>query len=586
MSVNTYKQDEEMTRFSLSNFTRIMKFVKPYKGKLVFAFFLGLLSNILLLCIPKLMTYAVDVSFLKQDFMEILYLTLILIGLVFFSVILMKMKRDKMLVVLDNVTHDLKVAIFTKLQYLPNTYYDTRSHGKIYTRATSYPDDASSILCYVFLEVITDLISLVFVLIFMLTSHVTLSLISIVISFLLFIFFACLSPLRRRLKHLVNDKNSNINAYVSESIHGVKITQSFNREKKNESILAELEKERTLAMKKSTLIGGLNWSLTGMFNIICMILVYYVGLRYFYPEVTIGVILAVDSYSSRFWDPISYLMSSYEEITEASVYLERIFELLDEDLVIQDRKHAKKVEISGNVEFQNVSFSYDGKKTVLEGLNLTIEKGQKIGLVGETGSGKSTILSLISRFYDVGDGVVLIDGMDIRDIRLDSLRGQVSVMLQDNFLFARSVYDNLTLGKRISLSKVIQVCETLDIHDMISNMENGYDTVLLNNGSNLSSGERQLLCIARIMIQNPKILILDEATSNIDLKTEKKISRALSIVTKDRTTILVAHRISTIQNCDKIVLIKDKCAYEEGTHKELMKKRGAYYKLYTSQSLE
>ena len=295
---------------------------------------------------------------------------------------------------------------------------------------------------------------------------------------------------------------------------------------------------------------------------------------------------AIDSYSSRFWDPLEYITSSYSDLMDASTYLERIFELLDEPLIIENSQKSMILDIKGDVELKNVVFSYDKKKKVLNHVNLKIKAGEKVGLVGETGCGKSTILSLLSRFYDPDEGEILIDGINIKDIRLNSLRGQVSMMLQDNFLFARSVYDNLVLNKKIKKEEVIKVCKMLDIHDMIMNLEKGYETILLNNGSNLSNGERQLLCIARIMLQDPKILILDEATSNIDLMTEKKITKAIEIVTKNRTTIMVAHRISTIKNCDKIVLIKDHINYEEGTHNELMKKKEEYYKLYSSQAIQ
>ena len=419
----------------------------------------------------------------------------------------------------------------------------------------------------------------------MLSTNVKLSLISILLSLILVSFFVFLAPVRRKLKQNANNKSSNVNAYLSESINGIRITQSFNREKKNESILKDLENERIDAYRRTWYISNLNWSLTGILNYVSMILLFYIGLRYMYPIVSIGVIIAIDSYSSRFWGPIEYLTSSYNDLMDASNYLERIFELLDEPLIIMDSKSAQNVSIEGNIEFRDVSFSYDKKKMVLEHFNLKIKAGQKVGLVGETGCGKSTILSLISRFYDIESGELLIEGVNIKDIKLYSLRSQISQMLQDNFLFARSVYDNLVLDKKKTKEEVIDICKMLDIHEMIMSLEHGYETVLLNNGSNLSSGERQLLCMARIMVQNPKVLILDEATSNIDLKTEHKLQKAMDIITKNRTTIMVAHRISTIKNCDKIVLVKDHINYEEGSHKELMKKKGEYYKLYNSQAI-
>lgn len=583
--VNNYKQDETKTKFSWQNMSRMLKFVKPYRKELYLSFFIGIISSLLLLISPKIMAYAIDVSFVNKNFMQIILLTFIMLGLVLLSVFLTKIERNKIVVTLDKVSFDMKVAIFKKLQYLPNTYFDTRSHGKIYTRATEYPDDVAAIFCYVIVQGIIDIINLIFVIIFMLITNVRLSIISISLALILVLFFIFLSPIRRKLQHIVNDKSSNVNAYISESINGIRITQSFNRENKNESILKELEKERVNAQKKTFFIGNLNWSLTGIFNYVSMALIYYVGLRYFYPQISLGTIMAIDSYSSRFWEPLEYITSSYNDLMDASTYLERIFELLDEPLVIENKNKAMIVNIKGNVELRNVVFEYDNSKKVLNHLNLKIKSGEKVGLVGETGCGKSTILSLISRFYDVDDGEVLIDNLNIKDFKLNSLRGGVSMMLQDNFLFARSVYDNLVLDKKVKKEEVIKICQMLDIHDTIMSLEKGYDTILLNNGSNLSNGERQLLCIARIMIQNPQILILDEATSNIDLVTEKKITKALEIVSKNRTTIMVAHRISTIKNCDKIVLIKDGINYEEGTHKELMKKKGEYYKLYSSQAI-
>ncbi len=581
--VNNYQKDESKTKFSFSNLKRVFKFFKPYKKELSLSFFLGILSNILLLIIPQIFLYAIDNSFPNKNFMEIILLTFIILGLVLLSVFIDKLKRDKLLIVLDNVSHDLKVAIFTKLEYLPDSYFDTHSHGKIFTRATTYPDETSAIICYVLIDSILDIINLLFVMIFMLSTNVKLSLIPIIFAILVTTILLLLSPLRRRIKHKANDKNANVNAYLGESIGGIRITQSFNREHKNENILKELEQERLKAVKNTLYLGNLSWSLTGILNLTSMALIYYLGLRYMYPVVTLGTIIAIDSYSSRFWEPIEYLSMSYSDIMDASTYLERIFELLDEPLIIENEPQAQKINIKGNIEFQNVSFSYDDKVPVLKNLNLKIKAGEKIGLVGKTGSGKSTILSLISRFYDIKSGTLLIDNTNIKDIDLATLRKSISMMMQDNYLFNRSVYDNLILAKKVSLKKVRDICKLLDIDDMIMNLEKGYDTILLNNGSNLSSGEKQLLCLARIMIQDPQILILDEATSNIDLKTEKKIMRALNIVMKNRTTIMVAHRISTIKNCDKIILIKNHRNYEEGTHQELINKKGAYYKLYNHQ---
>ncbi len=586
MAVNNYQKDEEKTKFSFSGFRRILKFVKPYKKDVVKMFSLGILITITLLIIPKIIAYTIDVLFLNKNFKLIVIFTLIVLLLSLTATLLQKKKENISLYVVDGISHDLKMTIFEKLQYLPNSYFDTRSHGKIYTRAATYPDEVSVILCYVILEVVLDIINLILIAIFMLTTNFQLALIPLIPAFILIIFFIFLSPIRRKLKHNINNKNSNVNGYISESINGIRITQSFNREEKNIAIFKDLERKRLAAVRKNSFVLNLNWSITNIFDVVSMILIYYVALKYMYPVVSIGTILAIDTYALKFWEPIRYLTNSYNDIMDASTYLERIFELLDEPLKVENKKDAINHVVEGKIEFKNVKFSYNSEKVVLDNLNLKIKAHEKIGLVGETGSGKSTILSLISRFYDIDEGELLIDDIPIKNIDLKDLRKGISMMLQDNYLFSRSVYDNLILNKNVSLEEVRKVTKSLDIDDMIMNLENGYDTILLNNGSNLSSGERQLLCIARIMIQNPKIIVLDEATSNIDLKTERKIEKALELVTKDRTTIMVAHRITTVKNCDKIILIKDKHNFEEGTHKELMKKHGEYYKLYNSQKAE
>ncbi len=583
MPVNNYQQDEEKTKFSWTNLKRMTPYLKPFTKDLVFILLISIISSILLLLIPKLIQYAIDVPFVNKDFLKVIILTFFMLILIIISLILNKIRLDKESFILNKVSLNLKNDIFKKLEYLPNNYYDTKSHGKIYTRAATYPDEVAIILCYIMVEVLLDFLNLIFVLIFMFLTNATLSIIPVILASILIIFFAFLSPIRRKEKHLANDKNANINAFLSESLNGIRITQSFNREEKNNNILKKLENDRVHAVKKTLYTGNLTWSLTNILNYISKGSIYFIGLNYLYPTVSLGTILAIDSYCSRFWGPIEYLTESYNELMDAFTYLERIFELLDEPLIIENKKNALKIPLKGKIEFLNVAFSYDAKTPVLTNLNLSIKPGEKIGLVGETGSGKSTILNLISRFYDITSGKLLIDNTNIKDIDLSYLRRSISTMQQDSYLFARSVYDNLVLAQKISLKKVRAICKMLDIDDMIMHLEKGYDTILLNNGSNLSSGERQLLCIARIMIQNPKILILDEATSNIDLKTEKKIAASLNILTKDRTTIMVAHRLSTITSCDKIFLIKNHHVYEEGTHQELMQKKGEYYKLYNHQ---
>ncbi len=582
--INNYQEDENKTSFSWQNMKRILKYVSPYKRRVFIAILLSIISSILVLLIPQIIAYAIDEVFPAKEYNKIIILAGIMLICVLLSAYLSKKKSNQLSILLNKIALDLKVYIFKKLEYLPNTYYDTKSHGKIYTRASTYPDEVAVIFCYILVDVALDFLSLIFVAIFMLNMNIYLSLIAIIPAIILILFFILISPLRRKLKLIANDKAANTNAFLSESVNGIMVTQSFNREEKNTHILTRLENKKIKAEYHTLFVGNLNFSLSGIFNIATTALIYYIGLIYMYPVTSIGSIMAIATYAGRIWNPMQFLSSNIGQIMDASSYLERIFELLDEPLVIEEKKNAKVMDIEGNIEFKHVDFGYNDS-LVLNDFNLKIKKGEKVGLVGQTGSGKTTVLSLISRFYDVKEGEITIDGVNIKDLKLNCLRGNISMMLQDNYLFSRSVYDNLVLDKKIELEKVREICKMLEIDEVIMSLEKGYDTILLNNASNLSSGERQLLCIARIMIQNPKVLILDEATSNIDLKTEKKLEKALELVTKNRTTLIVAHRISTIKDCDKIVLVKDKKVYEEGTHKELMRKKGEYYHLYTRQSI-
>lgn len=582
--INNYKTDEAKTNFSWTNFKRILKYINPYKKRIFITVLLSIISSLLLLVIPQIIAYAIDEAFPNNNKTLIVILSLVTLICVILSTFLGKIKDNQLSIVLNKVGYDLKIELFQKLQTLPNNYFDTKAHGKIYTRVASYPDEVSIIICFILVNVALDFLSLIFASIFMLFLNAKLALISIIPAILLMLILGLLSPIRRKLKHKANDKRANVNAFLTESINGIHITWSFNREEENTNILRKLEQEHIDSQYRTLFIGNLNWSLSGACNYITMALIYFIGLKYMYPALSIGVIVALTTYSTKFWSPIEYLSSNLNSIMDASTYLERIFELLDEPVVIEEKKNALTELKEGNIEFKDVSFGYNEEIPVLKNVNLNIPAGSKVGLVGKTGCGKSTILNLISRFYDINKGEILIDKENIKNYKLSTLRGNISMMLQDNYLFSRSIYENLTLGANIPLKEVRKICKLLDIDEMILSYEKGYDTILLNNASNISSGERQLLCIARIMIQNPKILILDEATSNIDLKTEKKITKALELVMKNRTTILVAHRLSTVKNCDKIVLIKNGQIKEEGTHQELMKKQGEYYNLYQKQN--
>lgn len=584
MRVNKYSEDEKNTKFELKNLVRMLKFLKSHEAKLILALLLSFVSSILFLLIPKICNYMIDITIPNKNLNQLIYLSIAALIIIVLSLAIRKESYKIIVQIKRIVSYNMRNEMFSHLQYLPSTYFETRPHGKILTRLTSYADNVSHVICDRLLSAIIEMLSLVFVLIFMFTTNVPLTFVTLAFAFVYFITFAILTPLRRKKQLLLNNKTSNVNAYMAESINGINITQSFNREKTNEDIYWDLETQRITSVKDMYKYWHSGWAIGESTATVVEICMYLFGALFFAPTTSIGTIVAMASYSSQFWGPLRMINNIYVDLMDSFTYLERIFELLDEPLVIENNENYTKINIKGEIEFQNVTFGYIKDTIVLDDISFKITPNEKIALVGETGSGKSTIVSLISRYYDINQGKILIDGIDIKDIDLFDLRRSINVMLQDNYVFARSILDNIKYANpTASNEEVIDICKRLNIHDWIISLKDGYNTILYNNGKDISTGQRQLICFARIMLSNPKVLILDEATSNIDLKTELLVQKGIDEVLKNRTSIVIAHRLSTITSCDRIFFIKNGEIKEIGTHNQLIEKKGDYYKLYQAQ---
>ncbi|MEI3507786.1 MAG: ABC transporter ATP-binding protein [Bacilli bacterium] len=583
MRVNKYDQDEFVTSYNFKIFRLSLKFLKKYKRSLFITFTVSILGSILTYMVPKIVSYVVDKTIPAGNINLLVMLVSVAFIIGVLGIVIEIIKGRMINNIHESLSYDLKDELFKKLQYLSIDYFDTRPHGKILTRITSYADNISNVLCNDFIKTALDLINLIILTIFLLSCSVPLTFLILFFVSLVCYISIVVTPIKKKIKRVINSKSANVNAYLTESINGMDITKSFNRENKNEYIFNDLENSRVRETFRILKYNSVGWSLAGGFSVISLALVYIIALAFFYPEMSIGIIIAVGSYCSSFWDPVVRLTSIYGELIDFVTYLEQVFDLLDEPLTIENKKGAHKVDIKGKIEFDNVSFGY-GAADVISDVSFTINPCENIAIVGETGAGKSTLISLIARYYDVNKGRILIDNENIKDIDLYSLRDQVNVMAQDNYVYSRSIFENITYGNNeITLEQVIHICKIMDIHDWINSLENGYNTVLHNNGKDISTGQRQLICFARTILADPKIIILDEATSNVDLRTELQIQKAIKLLLDDRTAIVIAHRLSTIVFCDRIFVVKNKKICEVGTHNELIAKKGEYYNLYTSQ---
>ncbi len=584
MRVNKYDVDERNTSFSFKNFKRALKYLKDYKKKLLVALIASLVSTLLSLIYAKLIQYGIDNITAGWNFNGLVKLCLIGISIQIGVILTIKIKNDVLVKVNQNIVEDLKNDLFSHLQYLSSEYYDTRPHGKILVRLTEYAESVSSLITNRLIDTILQLISLILTVIFMLITSVRLTFITFIGVIILSLIFNFTTKIKRKKKLNINNKRSNMNAYLYESLKGTDTTKVFNRQKENSVIHDGLTDEYFESWCDYIVYGNITWSSTNIISNVVQVAIYTIGVFYFFPGISLGTIVAMGSYSSRFWNPIRNLFITMDDFIESMTYLERILETIDEPITITNIENPVKKEITGNIKFKDVVFSYNEDKVILDKVSFEVKPGQKIAIVGETGSGKTTIANLMARFYDINDGEILIDDIDIKSYDLNNLRRQISIMQQDNYLFTDTIMNNLKYGNsKMTDQDVIKMCKRLGLDGWINEFENGYYTVLENHGNTLSDGQRQLISYIRILINDPKILVLDEATSKIDVKTESIIQKKINALLKDKTTITIAHRLSTIVNSDVIMLIKDKKVYEMGSHKDLMKMKGEYYKLFSSQ---
>ncbi|MGN1136031.1 MAG: ABC transporter ATP-binding protein [Oscillospiraceae bacterium] len=590
MARNKYDIDEELeSPFDISHFKRALVYVGKYKKQVAASMVLSVIAAVIALFAPLITQYALDKSIPEKNIPQVILLSALLLLTIVVSVIFSTIRSKIMTKAGQDMICDIRRDLFAHLQKLPFEYYDSRPHGKILARVINYVNSVADLLTNGLITFVLEMFNIIFIVFFMLMLNWKLALV-VIAGLPVFVgFMFAIKKMQRRAWQQVSNKSSNLNAYLHEGLVGVQITQSFTREEENEEIFDNLSKAYRKCWMKAIYCSNLVWPVADNISIWVSAAIYIVGLLVIGPAggITVGTIVAMGSYSGRFWQPIMNLSNLYNTFINTLAYLERIFETMDEPVTVSDCENAETMpEIHGDVSFENVTFGYEKDINVLENLSFDVKAGQSIALVGPTGAGKSTIVNLISRFYNINGGRVLIDGKDISKVTLKSLRSQMGIMLQDSFIFSGTIRDNIRYGKLDATDEEIAAaCRIVGADEFINEMENGYDTVVNERGSSLSQGQKQMIAFARTILADPKILVLDEATSSIDAKTERFIQQGIDHLLKGRTSFIIAHRLSTIRSCDKIMYISDKGIAESGTHEELMAKKGLYYNLCMAQAI-
>ena len=591
MARNKYDVDEILEEsFDFDQFKRLMAYLKPYRKRFFSVAVMMLTASAFTMLIPQFFLRIMDVCIPAKDMRGVAFYSGLTLLAALYSAISLRYKIKHTNIIGQQIIHNLRSDIFEHLQDLPFSYYDNRPHGKIQVRVVNYVNSLSDLLSNGIVNTITDLCNLFFIVTFMFLTNVRLTLLCLCGLPILAAVVIFIKKRQHRAWQIQSNKQSNLNAYIAESINGIRVTQSFVREEMNSNIFNDLSSSYRKSWMHAVLYNFTMGPSVDLISMATTSAIYVLGIHWMFDSaspITIGVLIAFTSYVSRFWAPINTLAAFYNSLLTAISYLERIFETIDEPVSVQDAPDAVEMPpIHGDVSFEQVSFSYEPGVRILDNVNFKAKAGDSFAIVGPTGAGKTTLVNLLSRFYNLDTGRILIDGTDISNVTIHSLRAQMGVMMQDSFIFAGTIMDNIRYGNHTATDEdVIRAAKTVCAHDFIMELENGYQTEVNERGSRLSAGQRQLISFARALLADPKILILDEATSSIDTETEIALQKGLNELLKGRTSFIIAHRLSTIRNADCIMYVDRGNILEKGTHEELMALGGEYYRLYMSQYL-
>lgn len=585
--MNSFKQDEQLVKKSnFETMTRLFKYLLNYKGKIAGVFACMAVGTTVDLINPLLCERAIDRYIMKAQIPGLVRIIILSALINVLAVLAMKIRMILMAKTSNKVIQNLRQELYNHIQSLDLAFFDSRPSGKILARIIGDTNSLKDIIENAVTTLIPNMVTVVAVMVIMFVKNWRLTLASLCTLPLLIGGVILISSMAEKHWKAKRQKSSNMNAFINEDLSGIKVIQSFRAEDETDKTFQQL-----VWADRSEFIKAVRWcDAFGSWIDICWgvgtLMMYYVGVKVLGIEnVSIGTYIAFGTYIGMFWQPIMNLSNFYNQFVNAASGAERIFEIIDTKAAVKSAVDAPKMPmIKGNVQFKNVTFGYEEDVKVLKNVDFDVKSGETIALVGPTGAGKSTVVNLVSRFYDVDDGCILIDGTDIRSVQLDSLRTQMGIMTQDNYIFSGTIRENIMYGKLdASEEEMIAASKAVHADDFIRNLKDGYDTKLTARGGELSNGQRQLVAFARTMLSNPKILILDEATSSIDTKTELLVQAGIASMLKGRTSFVIAHRLSTIQNADRIFVIDKGGILESGTPAELMEKKGAYYNLRQAQ---
>lgn len=587
MSINSYKDDEQSLQTSkLKTLSRLFRYLLDYKKQIAIVLIIMAFCVMVSLLNPLFIESAIDDYIANRDLPGLYRLIILAVILNLLMIGGIKLRMYLMAKVCNSILVTIRQELYTHIQTLDFHFFDSRPTGKILARIIGDINSLKEVLNNFVTTLIPDFVTVAAVAVIMFMKNPVLAAAALCSLPIMAAALWLIQTYSHKRWQFFRKKSSNLNAFVHEDMSGIRIIQSFTAEKETSDTFSILVKELQTAFIRACRINDSLGSAIDFCWGFGVTALYFVGIFILGTDkVTIGTFIAFGTYIGMFWNPIMNLSNFYNQIITNIAAAERIFEIMDTKANITDAENVIEIpDIKGQVTFSHVGFSYDQSTKVLENVSFRIDPGETIALVGPTGAGKTTIVNLISRFYDVQEGTVCIDGIDVKKVSIESLRSQMGIMTQDNFLFTGTIKENIRYGRLDATDEdIIAAAKAVHAHEFICKLEKGYDTELSERGGGLSIGQKQLLAFARTMVSNPRILILDEATSSIDTHTELLVQEGIEALLKGRTSFVIAHRLSTIQKADRIFVIDDGGIVEEGTVHELIEKKGAYYKLHMAQ---